>query len=223
MKKLIFGLLATVVFSNFVEAQTSQRRKILCITESCCGIGPFEITIYSVKTCHYVSVEQRTNGTSSSNNRISYLFDTKELVKEVNVKEDVILAGQYDSNGDNFVMPAGTYPVKDKQIDFTPTSLKAKKYCYIRETSGNFLGHDFEYTIKICVEVSLKSNKGALSITPTQNSSVKPNNLESSKRNTFSINKDVKINEDGFNFVIKAGEYILNDDGTAYINNVKLK
>lgn len=212
MKKIIFGLIATLMFLNNVNAQSVAKVKLFCVTVSCCGIGPFGIEIWSEKTCHYVS---------SGRMMSSYSFNTKDALKEVEVKEDVILAGQFAENGDNLVLPMGKYPVKNGQIEFAPTTLKAKQYCYIKEVSGTLFGHEYDYTIKVCVSFGRMSN-GVVSINPQLKAEQLSQILKSDDK-TFELKESITIKEDGLNYTIKAGKYTINEDGNAYLQNVKLK
>jgi hypothetical protein len=212
MKRLFFGLIATVMFINNVNAQSAAKTKIFCVTLSCCGIGPFSVDIWSETTCHYVS---------SGRIMSSYSFNTKDDLKEVEVKEDVILAGQFAKNGDNLVLPMGKYSVKNGQIEFTASTTKARQYCYIKEVSGTLFGHDYEYSIKICVSFGRMSN-GVVSINPQ----LKPEQVSQilkSDDKTIELKESITIKEDGLNYTLKAGKYIINEDGNAYLQNVKLK
>ena len=198
------------------NAQTAAKKvKIACITTSCCGIGPFGFEIWSEKTCVYVSAEK-----SGNQSKVLYSFKSKETLSEVTVKEDVILAGQFAENGDNLILPIGKYTVKDGQIEFTPKTAKPTKYCYIREVSGNILGHEYEYTIKICITVEL--SKGVVAITPKLSSDELSQILKSTSQ-SFEIKNDIVIREDGLNYTIKSGKYIMNEDGNAYIQNVNVR
>lgn len=210
MKKLVFGLIATVMFGFVGSAQSVAKVKLFCVTVSCCGIGPFGFEIWNQKTCHYVS---------SGRMMASYIFNTNENLKEVEVKEDFILAGQFAENGDNLVLPMGKYPVINGQIEFTPSTLKAKQYCYIREVSGNLFGHEYNYTIKICISFGKMSN-GVVSINPNLNAE-QLSQILSSKDKTIELIKSITINEDGLNYTLKAGKYIINEDGNAYLQNIK--
>lgn len=215
MKKLLFGLIAFLFFSQYSNAQSSNntsKTKLFCVTVSCCGIGPFGIEIWSEKTCHYVYTTNRS---------IVYSFNTNNTLNSVNVKEDVILAGQFDENGQNLVLPAGDYPVKENSIEFTPSPYAAKKYCYKREVSGTILGHEYNYSIDICISFG-KSNKGVVEIKPAFNAELTAKILESEDK-IFEIKNDVQFKEDGLNYVLKAGKYILNENGTAYQQNVIVK
>jgi hypothetical protein len=213
MKKLLFGLIAIVMFCANANAQTSSKIvKITCITLSCCSVGPFGIEIWSETTCTYVSVEKAT---------AKYSFKSNGDLNEVVVSEDVLLAGQFAENGDNLVLPAGKYPVVDNQIEFIPKASKPTKYCFIREVSGNLFGHEYEYSIKICVTVELSKN-GIVAITPKLSAEQLSKLLKSEDR-TFTINKDITISENGIKTTVKAGNYVMNEDGSAYLQNVVVK
>ena len=213
MKKLVFGLIATVLFGNFVHAQTTNKVKLFCVTLSCCGVGPFGIEIWSERTCHYVS---------SGKVMASYSFNTKDVLKEVVVNQDVILAGQFAENGDNLVLPTGKYIVTNGQIEFTPTTTMAKVYCYIREVSGNLLGHDYNYSIKICISFGKASNNGVVVLTPKLDSNQLTELLKSNDR-TIELKENIIIKEDNINLSLKAGKYTINEDGNIYLQNVVLK
>lgn len=213
MKKFIFGLVATVMFGFSANAQSQNKTKLFCVTVSCCSVGIFGIDIWHETTCHSVSAGKTL---------ASYSFNTKDDIKEVEVKEDVILAGQYAESGDNLVLPAGKYTVKNSQIEFTPSTAKTKQYCYIREVSGAFFGHEYQYTINICVSFGKNSNTGVVSLTPKLTNDQLAEILKTEDR-TIELKENVTIKEDGINYTIKAGKYNINEDGNAYLQNVNFK
>ena len=217
MKKLLlsFALLFLFSFASNAQTTTAKKYKISCITTSCCGIGPFGIEIWSETTCVYVSAGRSIGGEKT----YSMSFQSNEKVSKVTVKEDVILAGQYNDNGENLVLPSGTYDVVDSEVIFVPTTLTAKKYCYIRETHGTIFGHDYDYTISICVSFG-KTSKGFVTLTPKLTDEQKAELLKNGNQIEFA--KDMEISENGINYVVKAGKYFVNEDGNAYVQNALL-
>ena len=218
MKKFILGLVAIVMFSFVGNAQNNANRvKLFCITTSCCGIGPIGVEIWHETTCHYVAVHKTAKGDFN----YSIKFETSKNLNEIEIKEDVLLAGYVDESGDNLVLEAGKYLVENNEMFFNPTTFRAKKYCYIREVSGNFLGHDYEYHIEICVSFGKSSNKGTVSIDPKlskeQIAELQNGNSE------VEFLRDVTIKDENVNYVINAGKYIVNEDGLIYMQNTNLR
>lgn len=212
MKKLLFGLIATVMFGFVGNAQTASRTKLFCIKESCCSAWIFGIEIWSQTTCHYVSAGKIIS---------TMYFETHDKVEQVEVSEDILLAGEFSDTGEHLILPKGVYPVKDNQIEFNPLKGKSKTYCYIREVSGNLLGHDYQYNIKLCVTLGKNSN-GVVSIKPQLNKDELERLLQSENK-SFKINEDIILKEDGLNCIVKAGQYIMNEDGHAYLQNFSIK
>jgi hypothetical protein len=71
------------------------------------------------------------------------------------------------------------------------------------------------------VTVELSKN-GIVAITPKLSAEQLSKLLKSEDR-TFTINKDITISENGIKTTVKAGNYVMNDDGSAYLQNVVVK
>ncbi len=222
MKKLLFGLIATVMFTVAGNAQTKQQRDsnkrtlLWCVTTSCCGIGPFSIEVWSETTCTYVSKIKNEKGEEFSH---SLKFESKDKVEEVNVPEDVMLAGIYDEMGNNLVLENGNYKVENNQIFFNPKSVVAKtRHCIIRTVQGSFFGHDYGYTIELCITYRT-ANNGFITITPKLNKEQLAQLLEKGE-NEIEFKEDISLEKEGVDYTIKAGKYKVNEDGNIYIQNV---
>jgi len=201
-----------------IESKT----KIFCVTTSCCGFGFFSIEIWSETICHYVEVQKTSKGSFN----YSMKFKTNEKgLKRMSVKEDLLLAGLTSEKGESLYLPMGNYDVIGNEIFFTPkvvdSSFRKARYCYIREVSGTLFGHDYQYSIEICISFGRDSKGGTVSINP------KLTSLELSKlsqlNNEIEFTKDININEDGLNYTLKAGKYIVNSDGYIYQQGTKIK
>lgn len=66
------------------------------------------------------------------------------------------------------------------------------------------------------------SKNGIVAITPKLSAEQLSKLLKSEDR-TFTINKDITISENGIKTTVKAGNYVMNDDGSAYLQNVVVK
>jgi fructose-1,6-bisphosphatase len=223
MKKLVFGLIATVMFGFEVNAQTSNsssKIKIACYTLSCCGIGPIGIEIWSVKRCHYVYTADVTSKNQNSEH-YKLEFETNENVNNLIFENDVILANSEDDDGNVIILPKGEYEVKDNSITFEANKIKIKKVCIEETNSGQFLGHEYNYTITICAYYIGWGKKATLTITP------KFSDEELIKLKEFGnfieFDKDLTIKVENFNFTLNKGKYYVNEDGNIYLENVQLE
>jgi len=204
------------MIANIASAQSQARTKLMCVTVSCCGVGPFSIEIWKETTCHYVEVRNRT-----SQNVYAMTFETNGTPSEVTVPEDVMLAGMFAENGDNLVLPRGRYAVANNEIQFTPTTFKARKYCYIREVKGELFGHAYEYTIDICISFGRSSAKGVVAVNPRLSEDQLTQIMRAGGELKFK--EDVRIQTDGINYTLKAGKYTVNQDGNIYLQNAQLR
>lgn len=66
------------------------------------------------------------------------------------------------------------------------------------------------------------SKNGIVAITPKLSAEQLSKLLKSEDR-TFTINKDITISENGIKTTVKAGNYVMNEDGSAYLQNVVVK
>lgn len=217
MKKLIFGLIAIVMFGLVGNAQTSTNRmKLFCITVSCCSIGPVGVEVWHETTCHYVSVHKTAKGDFN----YSVKFESKEDLKEIKIEEDVLLAGFLSEEGENLILPAGNYYVENNEMFFNPVSFKARRYCYERDVKGNLLGHDYSYHIEICVSFG-KSSKGIVGVSPKFTDEQL---LELQKNdNVIELYDDIVVKDENVNYTFKSGKYTVNEDGVIYVQNTELK
>lgn len=194
------------------------KTKLFCVTTSCCSFLFFTVEIWSETTCHYVSAE-KIGGKSYS---YSFSFETNEKnLKSLGVKDDILLAGLTSKDGNPLFLPKGQYKVYNNKIYFNPielskSSLKAKKYCYIREVKGHLFGHDYSYNINICI--SFGRNSAVISLKPelTKEEILKMNNQ-------IEFSEDIIINEKGIDYIFKAGKHYLNDNGYVYVQGIKVK
>lgn len=215
MKNTLFALITLVFFVGHSFGQNkstgNQKTKLLCITTSCCSLVFFTVEVWSQTTCHYVE-----------SNRMSMILDNDKNLDKIEVIEDVLLAGHVNNDGENLVLPKGVYDIENNEINFTPSTFKAKKYCYVMEAQGVFLGHEYEYSITICISFGRNSNKGIVVVTPKL-TNAELNQILSSKDKTIVFNEDTVIKRDNIDFTLKAGEYIVNEDGNIYLQHVLLK
>lgn len=191
------------------------RTKLFCVTNSCCSFYFFTVEVWSETNCHYVSAEGK--------DECSVEFNSNEPISKINVPRDIILAGLYAENGNNFTLPQGTYEVdENNKIFFKPNQAKATRYCYERSVKGSFFGHEYSYSIKICIEFSSRSHSyGVASIEPMLSDEQLARLLESGEPIVFSEN--ITIQEDDLNVNINAGEYTINKDGKAYMQSVRIR
>jgi hypothetical protein len=222
----IFTIVFFMLTSFKAEAQkTESKTKLFCVTQSCCSFGLFSVEIWSETTCHYVDAQRTAKGFFN----YSMKFKTSEKgLKKLGITEDLLLAGLTSKEGKSLYIPKGTYEVINNEIFFTPivvttSALKKRKYCYIREVSGSLFGHDYSYEINVCISFRKNSKRGTISLTPKL-SSLDLQKLSSSRfNNEIEFFKDTTIKEDGINYTIKAGKYIVNSDGKIYLQGVKIK
>ena len=223
MKRLVLAIIATVMFGFVGSAQetqhTGKKRLISCIVTSCCGIGAFGIEIWSEKTCMYVSKVKNSTGEEFSH---SLKFQSSESVTSLSIPEDVMLAGMYDDNGNNLILKSGKYKVENNEMFFNPVTSKAiRQHCLIREVDGNFMGHEYHYSISICISFRT-ANNGFITITPKLDKE-QLNQLLQKENNEIEFKDEISLEKDGFNYTIKAGKYTVNEDGNIYIQNVQVE
>lgn len=175
----------------------------------------------STKHC-FVIANYKT--TSSENSY--YLQLEGENVKglnEVEVVNDVILPHLKDENGDPMMLEKGKYQVNEKgEVHYTAVSskIKIRKICLEEHVTGHVLGFEVDYTISICAYyLSFRTSVGAVSITPKLTESQKSDIVKNN--NIVRIDKDYSYNLGDVKYILKAGDYNLNDDGSIYIINTK--
>ena len=132
MKKKIFIALAllalTFASSENLKAQ-AKRQKLFCVTVSCCSIGIFTIDIWHETTCHYVSTQKTVQGKEYNT---SMKLDTKEELNEIEIPEDVVLAGVQNEKRETLVLWKGKYDVVDNVIYFTAGTIPEAYTCSLR-------------------------------------------------------------------------------------------
>lgn len=223
IKKILAFILFLTVISNASFSQTDRRWKVACITQSCCSIGPWTMEVWSEKTCVYIAIAAK-----SATDRGTYILEltptSTNSINSFTITEDILMTGIFDSAGNTIILPQGDYNIVNNQIEFVPSAKTAMpKLCYIREVSGQFLGHPYHYTITICVEFILLKGLGTNgSIAMTPRLTQEDRDLLIKSNNEIVFNEDIIINEGGLNLIIPQGKYTVNDDGNIYFQNYKL-
>ena len=193
---------------------------IACYKLSCCGIDGFGIEIWSVRRCHYVYIDDAKNG-SSNNPEVgthTLEFEFTENVKSLNFENDIILANTEDNDDTVLVLPKGEYPVIDNTITFNASRIKIKKICEEEVNEGNFLGHEYSYTITICVYYPTWAKRGLIKITPKLSEDEINQIKDTGSEIEFGKNLEIKLGD--FNYTLNSGKYFVNPDGNIYIENV---
>ena len=200
--------------------KTEKKTKIVCVTISCCSLGFISIEIWRETTCHYVEIRD-----GEEKDVCNYTFDgEKEINDSIIIEQPVLLAGLYSSKGKNLVLPTGSYDVNKNQFEFIPKQAKGKEYCYIREVEGEFLGHSYHYKIELCIIISFDIDFGDKSVVE-----IATNLSEEEIKKVIVNNGEVTFNEDEIiqdekvNFTLSKGNYIVNEDGKVYLQNIKVK
>jgi len=225
MKNLLLTVLAIFFIGNFVFAQTKAqeetqaKKKLFCVTVSCCSVGPIEIEVWSHTTCVSVDVQKTASG-KSYNSTMS--FETAKPVDELTFSEDMILAGQFDSSGNQLMLPKGTYKAENNTIYFTAKKMerslvnaKKKTYCVTADVEGSFFGHDYSYSIEVCVTFGSSQRNGyaVVSLEPKLDKATQLK-LKESGLTDFILGEDIEIN----GFTVNSGTYKVNPDGKIYLN-----
>lgn len=216
MKKLLFGIIATVLFGftgNAKNVNLKEEPAIrACVTLDCCGFGPFGVQVYSVRYCLLL------RGTNVVLN-----FETNLGVKEVVIANEQIIAGFKNEKGENYIIPAGKYSVIDNSISFTPGTNRAKPdWCITvdRDYFGNTSSSTYCYNW-----IWNKPNPnglGLITITPTLSEDQKTKLFENGVLEIINT-QDFVVKDANINFTLKAGKYTVNSDGNIYIQNAKIK
>lgn len=203
---------------NSSFGQTANKTKLFCYTTSCCDLFFFNVDIGSLKHCFYATVHK--NSTSSGNYSIQ--IESKEVLKNVSIAEDVIMPQFTDEGGNALVLPKGDYAIENNEILYSAQpSSKIKKACIEEHVTGTFLGHDVDYTISICAYYwSWKTGKISAVLTPKLTDEQKEDLLKNN--NKINFKNDTNFKNEDVSFTIKAGSYIVNDDGSIYLLNAEL-
>ena len=221
MKKLLFGLIAIVMFGFVGNAQSSNKVKLGCVITSCCSFGIFTIEIISTKHCFSVASYRSVSPEDSYYLQLE--GENAVGLNEIEVVEDVILPHLQDANGEAMILEKGKYLVNEKgEVHYTPVSskIKIKKVCIEEHVTGHVLGFEVDYTISMCAYyLSFRTSIGAVSITPKLTESQKSDIVKNN--NVVRIDKDYSYNLGDVKYTLKAGDYNLNNDGSIYVINTK--
>lgn len=202
------------MFGFNAEAQNStSKTKIACYTLSCCGIGPIGIEIWGVKRCYYVYTEGKTAMHSIE-------FESNEKVDNLIFENDVVLPNTFDSEGNAFIIPKGTYSVNNNTFSFPQSKVKIKKICLEETNTGVLFGHEYSYSITICAYYLGWGKTSSFVITPKFNTEELSKVLNSGGIIEFKDDKVLKF--ENFSYILNKGKYLVNEDGNIYIENAKI-
>ena len=226
MKKVIISILVPFLLTTINKTALSQTANDktfkVCVTVSCCGIGPFSLEIWSETTCNYVTVNVNKNSDPSKANMLVATFNNGVPIKDhkINVTEDVLLAGSYDDQTKTALfLPKGDYEVDNNSIEFLPIERPSIKICIKRVVNGSLFGNTYSYTINFCIiipsPVLLKALNPNFSLEEM-------NRIKSSGTADFEVNEDTLVSQDNINFTLKKGIYKVNSDGTIYLQFQKV-
>jgi hypothetical protein len=213
-------LLLVSTFTMFAQVANKAKRKIACVTTSCCSFGVFEIEIVSTKHCFYVYTE---NAKGTSLNQIEFESDTK--LNTLTLENDIIFPQFLDFENNPIILKKGKHELVNNSIDVDAVDTNAKfvikKACVDEHVTGHVLGHDVDYTITICAYYLTWQKNGSIKITPMLSEDQKSDLLKND--NEIEFEKDRVIKSGDFSYTLKAGKYTVNDDGSIYLLNVELK
>ena len=208
-------------FNDLNKNQNEVETKLVCVTVSCCSLVVVSVEVWSHTVCYYVEVEE--NGEKSYNAEIK--FNSENDVNESVVFEhDVLLPGYKTENGNSLILPKGEYLVENNVLTANLVESKVNNetcYCVTKVVEGSFLGHDYSYSVTVCLCISKSANNRGLVVITPELSDEEIDGL--SRENTFRIKNDVKFDKDDFNFTIPKGEYYINENGDIYIPNFDIK
>lgn len=210
------------VVKDFFEGSISEKKKLFCVTISCCSVGGFGVEIYSQTSCHYVYTADK-----STKNIVKLdLVSSKELPEYLDVQNDVVLAGLYDFQGNSLILAKGKYKIENGSIYFEAntenTDIAGRRYCWQAVHNYTVLGHNFTVEVNICVNISVSAPKTG-AVTMQLNLDQDTRNKLKNSNNIINLKEDILINKDGFNFKIPKGNYSVNDNDQILFNNVKVK
>jgi len=214
MKKLLFGLIATIMFGFVGNSRIlNDENPILrqsCITISCCGIGPFGIEIFTERYC-----------ITFSKASTKLTFENALKVKEIIILNDQIVAGVKNEKDENVIIPAGKYAVVNNSISFVPLSIVSRPWCITRTLT--WMGHEHA-PVTTCYDwIWNKQNSngsGLITLTPTLNDKEKQALIANGSLE-ITTTTDFQYSDDKVDYVLKAGKYVINADGNIYIPNAK--
>lgn len=222
--KNVFKLMSLlfILLINFSYAQKNERKvKLACYKTSCCSfLGFFDVDIISTTHCHYLV----TNKNGSTQDLYSSYFDSTEPIKDgtTTLNDDIVLPQFKDESGNPLVLPKGEYTIANNEVQYSLSSkFKIKKACLQEHVQGTILGHEVNYTITVCAYYPSFGKSASMCIkfelTNDQREEIRKNN------DLVNIKEDITItNEDG-SYIMKAGDYFLNENDEAYIINIPVK
>lgn len=210
MRKILFGLMLMLFFTSNMNAQ---QKKLYCYTVSCCSVGPIGIEIWSHKVCVYAEVikEELTS--------VEFQVNPKYPLSEVVIDHDMLLSISNEKQG--WVLPKGTYGLKNNMMTFKPEKVKTTTYCIERRAEGSLFGHAYNYSLKLCITVSASTQNAVVAIDTNLNKDELVRLKEYG--NEIEIKEDISLKEAGIGHVLKAGKYIVNEDGKIYLDNISSK
>ncbi|WP_449401459.1 hypothetical protein [Chryseobacterium wanjuense] len=212
-----FTLLINLAYS---QSTTERKVKLACYTTSCCSFGFFDVDLISTTHCHYII----TNKDGSQQQSYASTFVSNEPIKDqtINVNEDVVMPQFKDEAGNVLVLPKGEYNLTSNELQYSLSSkFQIKKVCLQEHVTGTILGHEVDYTVTVCAYYPSFGKSGSMSIKFDLDDSQKEEIRNNKNLVTFKDDITVK-GEDG-SFIIKAGDYFVNDNDEAYIINTPMR
>lgn len=212
---------AKELLTSAKEGGSTDRRKILCVTYSCCGIGSFGAEIWSHTACDYITTGKNKLVVMDVKDTRGNLYEKDE----VEVLHDIALTDENKilEEGQGYIMKAGLYKVINGQIAFEPSVERIRYVCYTSEHQGHVFGHEYSYSLSQCFVYpwfnKSGDTKGALA---TIDISGNDNLVKLAKenKNTLRFDDDTVVNE---NIIIKAGEYFVNENNKIYTREFYIK
>lgn len=230
IKRITLGILGATVLSlglyacsNDNETTTSntsteqknikaKKTKLLCVTTSCCSVGPIGIEIWSHTECTYIDVK---DGSLT----VKMKVNSYKPIDKLTIDEDLLLCTSDEEKG--WYLPKGTYSLVNNELSASARSIDVKIICVTKTHKGHFLGHQYNFEMTICAIVPVISvSKSSAVVTVDLN--LTDSQLEQLKRDGsyIDLNEDIDLKELGINHTIKTGKHYVNEDGKIYINNV---
>ncbi|MEA1847388.1 hypothetical protein U9K52_00565 [Chryseobacterium sp. MHB01] len=209
-----FTLLINLAYS---QSTTDRKVKLACYTTSCCSfLGFFDVDLISTTHCHYVV----TNKDGSTQNIYSSHFESSTPIRDgsVNLAEDVVMPQFKDENGNPLVMEKGEYKITNNQVEYPLSSkIGIKKVCLQEHVTGTILGHEVDYTITVCAYYPSWGKSASTSIkldlNENQREEIRKNN------NIITFKNDITVKNENGTYIIKAGDYFVNENDEVYIIN----
>ncbi|WP_027383723.1 hypothetical protein [Epilithonimonas caeni] len=222
------------------QSTNNKIRLKICTTISCCGVGSFSVDIWKDTECHYIITNKNNNESNvvimnledsfATNKKLTTNENIKNL-KTIKIENDQILYDPNKTLGDDqaYAMKAGEYKVIDGQIAFEPSVISARSVCWVETHQGQIFGHNYSYSYAFCVKVPFTKNAatnvgGILTIDLSQNQELlslaqKNNGFLSFDEDMMLNNNIVEAKKAGEKIVVKAGKYLVNEDGIIIVRN----